>query len=110
MTLVVLVTCPNARHAARLATALVQRRLAACVNLVPRVDSVFWWAGKVARAREVLLMAKTTSARFPQLERAVRSLHPYQVPEIIALPVARGHAAYLKWVASSVATPIVRRA
>jgi len=100
--LVVLVTCPSRRHAATLATALVRRRLAACVNLVPDVHSVFWWNGKIDRARETLLVIKTTAARFEALRRAVRALHPYDVPEILALPVRRGHPPYLQWIRHSV--------
>jgi len=98
---VVLVTCPSRAAARRLATALVRRRLAACVNLVPAVESVFWWQGKLDRCREILLLIKTTAATFPRLSRAVAELHPYEVPEVIALPLAAGSASYLKWIRSS---------
>lgn len=99
-----LVTCPNARAARRLGTALVKRRLAACVNLVPGIESVFRWKGKTERCREALLLIKTTAGSFERLRRAVCALHPYEVPEIIAVPLVRGHQPYLRWVVSSVTT------
>ena len=108
-TVVVLVTCPTLPQARRLANAVVRKRLAACVNCVPGVESLFWWGGKVDRAREALLIMKTTSRRFPQLQRAIRSLHPYQVPEILAVPVSSGSPPYLAWVASSVSASRSRR-
>ena len=98
---VVLVTSPTRAAARRIAAVAVERRLAACVNLIPAVESVFRWQGKTTRSRETLLVIKTTIARFTHLTRAILALHPYQVPEIIALPVAAGHAPYLHWVASS---------
>ena len=100
--IVVLVTCPTKTVARRLATALIKRRLAACVNLVPQVESVFWWQGKIDRVRESLLVIKTTQARFAAMKNAITALHPYDVPEIIALPITAGHRPYLDWVASSV--------
>lgn len=100
--LVVLVTVPTPAVARRLARMLVRRRLAACVNIVPGVTSLFTWQGKVDQAREVLLIIKTTAVRFPALRRALQAQHPYDVPEIIALPVAAGAAAYLRWVRTSV--------
>jgi len=89
--------------ARRLGTELVRRRLAACVNLLSGVESVFWWEGKIDRSREVLLLIKTTSAQFARLTRTVIALHPYDLPEVIALPLTAGHQPYLRWVASSVA-------
>lgn len=99
---VVLVTCPTAAVGRRLARALLTRRLAACVNVLPGVDSHFWWRGRVDRAREVLLVIKTTRSAFARLRRAVAALHPYDVPEILALPVLAGHRPYLDWVACSI--------
>lgn len=101
--LVVLVTCPTRQSAGRLAALLVQKRLAACVNIFPGIRSVFRWKGHVDRASEFLLLIKTTSARFPALRRAVCANHPYDVPEVIALKVASGHAPYLDWIHDSVA-------
>ena len=100
--IVVLVTCPTRAVAGRLARALVARRLAACVNIVPGLTSLFWWQGKVDRCRETLLLIKTTAAGFERLRRAVLTLHPYAVPEVIALPVVAAHAPYQAWVAASV--------
>ena len=98
---VVMVTCPNAAVARRLAAVVVKRRLAACVNLVSGIESTFWWKGKLERCREVLLLIKTTVRMFESLRQAVLQLHPYEVPEIIALPVVAGHRPYLRWLASS---------
>jgi len=100
--LVILVTCPTRRSADRLANALVRHHAAACVNILPNVQSVFWWEGKVDRAREVLLVIKTTAGRFDAIQRTVRALHPYDVPEVIALPIRRAHPPYWRWVVSSV--------
>ena len=97
--LAVLTNCPDAETAEQLANALVTRRLAACVNLLPPCRSVYQWEGKVEQAVEVPLLIKTTEACYPALEAAIRELHPYQTPEIIALPVAHGLPAYLQWVA-----------
>ena len=97
----VLVTCPTTRQALRLAKVLVRRRLAACVNVVPAIRSLFWWQGKVDQARETLLLIKTTARRFEALRAAVCSLHPYDVPEVIALPITRGHRPYLQWIEDS---------
>jgi periplasmic divalent cation tolerance protein len=99
---VVLVTCPSRGVARRLATAVVRQRLAACANLIPQIDSTFWWQGKIDRCRETLLLIKTTSKALPRLRRIILRLHPYDLPEVIALPVAAGHRPYLQWVAASV--------
>ena len=96
--LVVLCTCPDPEGAESLATALVERRLAACVNLLPGVRSVYRWEGAVERASETLLLIKTTSARLDALKDGIVSLHPHAVPEILALESAGGVAAYLDWV------------
>ena len=101
--LVVLVTCPTAAAAKRLAAQVVADQVAACVNLVPRVQSWFRWEGRVDQAREVLLLIKTTTGGFEALRRAILKRHPYDVPEIIALPIVNGHAPYLAWIGESVA-------
>ncbi len=97
----VLVTAPSVEKAARIARALVGERLAACGNVVPGVSSFFRWEGTVRSEPEALLVLKTTRDRFQELRARVLALHPYQVPEIVALPVEAGHAAYLDWIASS---------
>ena len=102
---VVLITCPDQSTARALAGALVSERLAACVNLVPGVESVFWWEGRVDRTQEVLLIVKTTSRRLAALTKAVKQRHPYQVPEILALPVVSGYPPYLAWMRDSLRTP-----
>lgn len=92
---VVLCTFPDVEKARAIAAELVERRLAACVNLLPGVESIYRWEGKVERAGELLAVIKTT--RYPELEAALKELHPYVVPEILALPVEAGLAGYLKW-------------
>jgi periplasmic divalent cation tolerance protein len=91
-------TCPNAETAQELAQHLVGESLAACVNLLPKVTSVYRWEGKVTTDSEVLLLIKTTESRFPALKARLLELHPYEVPELIGVPVALGHEAYLDWV------------
>ena len=95
---VVLVTCPTRQAGVRIAERLVQQQVAACVNLIPGLTSIFTWQGKRERVREVLLVIKTTARRFRALERAVRAAHPYTFPEIIALPILAGHRPYLRWI------------
>ena len=99
---VVLVTAPGEAKAAEIGRALVEERLAACVNVVPAVRSIYRWEGRVEQAQEVLLVIKTRAQAFEALRLRVLSLHPYQCPEIIALPVVAGHPAYLEWLAGSV--------
>jgi periplasmic divalent cation tolerance protein len=95
-------TCPDASSAQVLADALVGEGLAACVNHLPEIRSTYRWEGKMVTDSEVLLLIKTTESRFAALRERVLALHPYELPELIAVPVARGHAAYLDWVRASV--------
>ena len=97
--LVVLVTTPTPERAAEIARAVVEERLAACGNVVPGLRSIYRWEGKVQDNPEALLVLKTTRARFEALRDRVIALHPYQVPEVIALRVEAGSAAYLAWIA-----------
>lgn len=101
-TLIVLSTFPNLDKAAEVARILVDEQLAACVNLVPAVRSIYRWQGTVSDDTETLAVAKTTRAGYDALATRLLELHPYDVPEVLALPVERGHAAYLAWVAASV--------
>ncbi len=101
--LVVLCTCPP-EAAERLAATLVENRLAACVNITGTVRSVYHWQGKVQKEEERLLVIKTTPARWQALEQKLAEVHPYEVPEIIALPVHRGAESYLRWVEESLCT------
>jgi periplasmic divalent cation tolerance protein len=96
--LLVLCTCPGNTVAAEIATALIEQELAACVNRVTGVKSWFRWEGHLDQEEEVLLLIKTTAARFAELEAMVRRLHPYDVPELIGIPITVGSEAYLKWI------------
>ena len=108
--IVVLITCGGRAEAARIARALVDARLAACVNTVEApVRSVYCWKGKVETAREFLLVIKSSRRRFAALEREVKRLHSYDVPEVIALPIAAGSAAYLRWLEECVRPAPARR-
>jgi periplasmic divalent cation tolerance protein len=99
---VVLVTCSTPAEAQRIARAVVNARLAACVNILPgAVQSIYRWKGKVESARERLLLIKTSRKRLAKLQAAVERLHSYDVPEFIAIPIAAGSAAYLSWVEES---------
>lgn len=95
----VLVTAPDAGEAARITRAVVEEGLAACGNIVPNVVSIFRWQGAVERAEEVLIVFKTSAAAVEALRERVVELHPYDVPEVLALAVDSGHAPYLGWVA-----------
>jgi periplasmic divalent cation tolerance protein len=101
--LVALSTVASAADGERIARALVERRLAACVNVLPGLTSLYRWQGEVAREAEVLLLIKTRAERFAALREALAELHPYEVPELVALPIAAGHAPYLAWLDESVA-------
>lgn len=103
--LVVLTTLEKQEDGERLAMLLVERNLAACVQILPPMTSIYRWQGAVERANEVLLFIKTTHAAYPRLEATIKENHPYQTPEIVALPVKAGSDEYLDWLASSVKTP-----
>ena len=94
-------SCPDPATAQRLATALVEARLAACVSVLPQVRSVYRWQGAVEQADETLLLAKTAAARLPALVERLEALHPYELPEIVAVEAAAGLPAYLDWVADA---------
>lgn len=100
--IVALITAPSEETAVKIASALVNEKLAACVNIVPGLRSIYRWEGKICDDREVLLVAKTKQAIFEKLKNRVASLHPYTTPEIIAIPVTAGFEDYLKWVDESV--------
>jgi periplasmic divalent cation tolerance protein len=90
-------TVGRAEDAERIARALVERRLAACVNVLPGVVSVYRWKGEVCRDGEVMLLIKTRAERLPALREALLALHPYELPELLALPIEYGHPPYLAW-------------
>lgn len=95
--IVVFMTAANGEEATRLADMMVGAHLAACVQILPEMESVYRWQGKVERQAEVLLIAKTTRGKFDELEREVRALHSYDTPEIVAIPILTGSAPYLEW-------------
>lgn len=103
--LIVFCTFPDAEQARRAGTALVEARLAACVNLLPGVESIYRWQGAMETAAEVLAVFKTTTAVYPAFESRLRALHPYEVPEIIALRPEQVAASYAQWVVAETTAP-----
>ena len=99
---IVLTTAGSADEARKLAQALVERRLAACVNIVSQVESVYRWQGKVETAAECLLVIKTTGSAFDDVRAAIRAIHSYEVPECITLEVSDGEKKYLDWISASI--------
>jgi periplasmic divalent cation tolerance protein len=99
--IVTMCTVPDRESGERIAHALVEERLAACVNLVPGLTSVYRWQGKVEKEAECLLIIKTGVSRFEVLKQRIKALHPNDLPEIIALPIIHGDAAYLNWITES---------
>ena len=100
----VFITTPNKEEASRLADMLVGRKLAACVQILPVMESVYRWQGKVERQREILLIAKTVNSKFAELEREVRAVHSYETPEIVAVPLTALSEPYRRWLNASVTT------
>ena len=100
---VVLVTAPNLKTARALARSALEARLIACANLVPKIESHYWWEGRVECGREVLMVLKTTRTRLAALERLILASHPYDTPEFLALSLSGGTPRYLAWLAASVA-------
>ncbi len=98
---IVLVTAPDLKTARTLARAALQARLAACANLLPGIESRYWWQGRLATSAEVLLLLKTTNARLSALEKLMIQKHPYDTPEFIVLPITRGNHRYLRWLTTS---------
>lgn len=99
--IVVFMTAPSGEEATRLAEMLVGAHLAACVQILPEMESVYRWQGKVERQPEILLLAKTTQGKFAELEREVRALHSYDTPEIIAVPIIAASTPYLQWLTAT---------
>jgi periplasmic divalent cation tolerance protein len=98
MYIVVLVTAKDKKEANKIATALVKAKLGACVNIVDKIDSIFFWAGKIDQAQESLLIIKSKQEKLPKIIKLVKSLHSYEVPEIIAIPIIAGDKPYLRWI------------
>ena len=98
----VLVTAPDLKTARKLARAALKDRLVACANVIPRIESHYWWQGKIEHGAEVLLIFKTIGPRLDALEKLIVAAHPYDTPEFIVLPVTRGNKRYLDWLGSCV--------
>jgi len=98
---IVLVTAPDLKTARRLAKAALTRRLIACANLIPKLESHYWWQGKIENGDEVLMLLKTTASRLGALEKLIVAEHPYDTPEFIVLPILAGSARYLDWLSNS---------
>lgn len=96
--LIVLNTCPGSITAKNIAADLVANKLAACVQVIPAVQSFFRWVGKVETKEEYLLIIKTTAACYPEVEKSIKALHSYELPEIVAVPISTGLSGYLKWI------------
>lgn len=99
---VVLVTAPDLRVARRLARGALRAKLVACANLVPKIESYYWWQGRIETAAEVLLLCKTTKRKLAAFEKFILENHPYDTPEFVVLPLAKGTARYLGWIMASV--------
>ena len=97
-------TCPDQETAERIARQLIGDKLAACVNILPGVRSIYEWQGEIEAAQEHLLLVKSHVSRYAAVEMAIKALHPYQLPEIIAVAIERGSAEYLKWIDSCLST------
>lgn len=98
---VVLITVP-VEKAQELAEFIIQNKLGACANVVPEVNSIYWWKGNIEKDKEALLVVKTSAKKFEELLKGVKSAHPYTVPEIIALPIVAGNEDYLRWIDDSI--------
>ena len=97
-------TCPDQETAERIARYLISEKLAACVNILPGVNSIYEWQGQIETAQEHLLLIKSQESGYAAIEAAIKYLHPYQLPEIIAVAIERGSAEYLKWIDSCLST------
>ncbi len=100
--IVVFITCPDQMVAQTIAKSLVEKKLAACVNITSQINSIYFWQGNIEQDDEFLLIIKTKSSLFPELEKAVKEMHPYTVPEIIGMPVILGSEDYLSWIDETV--------
>jgi len=101
MYIVILVTVSNKKEARAIASGLIKQRLAACVNILDKIESFFCWDSKLTRAKEFLLIIKSRKEKLPKIIKLVKSLHSYTVPEIISLPITGGLASYLRWIDDS---------
>jgi len=102
MYIVVFITAPNKKEARHIAEKLIKNKACACVNIVDKIESLFWWQGKVDHAAEVLLIIKSKKSKLPRIIKLVKSIHSYDLPEIIALPIIDGEKNYLRWIDGSI--------
>lgn len=100
---VVYITVPSPEEGEKIARVLVEKRLVACVNIIPGIRSIYHWEGKICDDRELLLIAKTKASLFESLEKEVKKLHSYKVPEIIAVPISAGSSDYINWIEANTA-------
>ena len=98
---IAIITCPSKKEAVKIKGLLLDNRLVACVNIIEGVNSFFWWQGKTETASEIMLLAKTTRAKFKKIIACVTKVHPYDVPEIIAIPIIDGNKPYFDWIDDS---------
>ena len=96
--IIIFITASSSEEAQNIATALVEEKLVACVNIIPQIRSIYWWEGKVCQDDEVMLISKTKQSLFTPLMDRVKTLHSYEVPEIIAFPISEGSPEYLSWI------------
>jgi periplasmic divalent cation tolerance protein len=96
--IIIFITASSSEEAQKIATALVEEKLVACVNIIPHIRSIYWWEGKVCQDDEVMLISKTKQSLFSTLMDRVKALHSYEVPEIIAFPISKGSPEYLSWI------------
>ncbi len=101
---IILCTCPDQKSAEDIASYLVSQKLAACVNIIAGVTSIYAWQGKLEKAQEHMLLIKSHSKQYPAIEQKIKSLHPYELPEIIAVPIERGLPEYLQWINTCLST------
>ncbi|MDD4879513.1 MAG: divalent-cation tolerance protein CutA [Candidatus Omnitrophica bacterium] len=97
----ILITTGSAKEAESVARVLVKGKLAACVNIIPSIKSIYTWKGRIEASKECLLIAKTRESLFPRVEKAVKRLHSYECPEIVAIPLTKGSADYMRWIEGS---------
>ncbi|MDD2688864.1 MAG: divalent-cation tolerance protein CutA [Candidatus Omnitrophica bacterium] len=98
MYIVILVTTPNKKEARRIASGLLKKKLAACINIIDGAESLFWWQGKLERSTEALMVIKSKKEKLAAVTKLIKSMHSYGVPEIIALPITGGEKKYLRWI------------
>ena len=96
--IIIFITASSSEEAQKIATALVEEKLVACVNIIPQIKSIYWWEGKVCQDDEVMLISKTKQSLFTTLIGRVKALHSYEVPEIISFPISEGSPEYLSWI------------